>query len=207
MSMKEAISEYHRKQTSRIALVERDDGLFSPPEDDRCPLCLNAAWSCRTGAHLKTEEHIALKFGIEPKDLIAVLHNMKFTASDFGWKSVRYVENSYLRSANDYIWLPNQVNYAKCDQGCQESEIPGDECSCGFYFHWSPFQAHENGYGEVLIKCKIGGNVIEASEGCRAQAAVIVGIYHNNHEAREKELAELYNVPLIDMLEGEYFDD
>lgn len=175
------------------------DGLYTPPKDNVCPLCEDARWSCSSGAHLKQPEHYALKHGIPPKKFILATSPQAFGASNIGWKRLDYIEDSYLTSYGGFKWIPQEVTVAQCPE-CEE-ELPGLECTCGLYFFWSPFDALEYWGGGVIVKCELGGKIIEATKGCRAQAAVIRGVYHENNSERASKAAAMYDVPLVDFLE------
>jgi len=189
-----ALEEYYEKRSDWYPkLQELSNGLFAPPKDDRCHLCKDAQWSCTTGAHLKTVEHIAFKHQIAPKLLIKCADQITYRASDIGWKQVRYTPNSYLRSHwdSDFVWLPGEVLEATCHNGTCDN-VPNESCMCGFYFFWSPFAAREYYSDEyVTIRCNVGGKVIEATKGCRAQYATVTGILVNGNREIEKEMSEL----------------
>ena len=168
-----AIEEYHLRASGHVvSLTELDNGFFAPPADDTCPLCEGAQWSCSTGAHLKTIEHVALKNELEPKILIKAIHIISFNASEIAWKQLLYTPSSYLRSGWDngeLVWLPSETTEAYCHYGCENG--PEESCSCGIYGLWSPFAAHEYyaTKSHVTVQMQVGGVVIEGSKGCRAQ--------------------------------------
>lgn len=194
--IKQAALEYLQRDQRVYQLVERDDGFFEPPANDRCPLCSNARWSSSSGAHLKSVEHTALKYGLKPKDILAMVEQIHASrASDIGWKQLTYADNSYLRSSGNFVWLPGEVTTAECDD--PECDVPGNNCSCGLYFFWSPIDAINYMYGGVTVKCKLGGKIIEATKGCKANSAVIIGIVASEDAERDAWIAEQYNVPVI----------
>lgn len=196
--LQEALKDYYMHR-SRAEVELQPDGLYTPPADNTCPLCAQARWSCSTGAHLKQPEHYALKYDIDVKLFLRACEPLAFGPSNIAWKKVDYIESSYLTSSQDFKWLPKEVAWATCNVGCEE--IPGDNCGCGLYFFWSPWEALDYWGNGILIKCEIGGLVKEASKGCRAECAVIRGIYHENQSERALALAEMYQVPLVDLME------
>lgn len=195
-NLKQALQDYlSSKENPRVELA--DDGTFRPMAWDVCPLCADAHWSCNTGAHLKQPEHYALKYGIDVKTFLRASEPIAFGPSHIAWKKLQYIESSYLVSHHDFKWIPETVTYAKCDR-CDV--VPGPDCSCGLYFFWSPLEAKAYAY-DVLVKCEIGGNIEEATLGCRAECAVIRGVYCADPH-RAELVSEMYHVPVItDLLE------
>lgn len=204
-NLKEAVLEWYKKRSTYIELERLSNGFYAPPQDDVCELCYGAQWSCPTGAHLKTPEHIALKHGVRPKMLQNALQDLEFRPSEYAWKSLIYTPNSYLRSAwdRDFGWSPDEAVEAFCEE-CEE--VPGDGCTCGIYCFWNPVRAVEWMSGNVTCKIKIGGDIIEAVYGARAQFARIIAIYNDPDPEvapRAAEMAELYNVPLVELISKE----
>lgn len=196
----DALIDYLTTGTSPMVYLNRN-GLYYPPSTNTCPLCENAQWSCGTGAHLRQPEHYALKHGIDVKLFLRACSPLSFVPSNIGWKRVRYIENSYLVSNGGFKWLPNEVTYAECST-CDD--VPGTDCSCGLYFFWSPLEAIKYGDYEIVIKCEIGGDVIEATKGCRAECAVIRGVYYDLDDTTAQEIADIYQVPVITNLLEDY---
>lgn len=190
----DALKDYYSNRHNP-ELDLQPNGLWRPPLHNRCSLCKNSEWSSSSGAHLKQPEHYALKHGINPKVFLRARSVEAFGAGSIAWKAVSYIEDSYLTSAQGFKWIPQEVAYAECSG---DHEIPDPDCGCGLYFFWNPFSAMEYWSGNIIIKCEVGGKIIEASRGCRAECAVIRGVYHDNGSEKAERVAEMYQVPLID---------
>lgn len=125
-----------------------------------------------------------------------------------GWKtlSLSLDDNGdrILSSQNDdFLWKPFEVSHAKCgtNDACMK-----ESCSCGFYFFWEPTPATEyDAKRQVVVRCRLGGVVLEHGLGCRAEYAVITGILYHNNEKFVALMSELYGVPVVDK-EGEVFE-
>lgn len=167
------------------------DGLWVPRHTDRCPDCMTARWSSRSANHLKSIEHVAKLYHVKPRDLerAAVALQGVATGPDCAWKQLEWSpDQQRLYSPYDnYIWNPSVINYAECIAG--HEGVPLLECSCGFYFYWTPKRAMTHfgthitvsGIYVVTVRANVGGNMIEASLGCRAEAAVITGVLDMPH--------------------------
>ncbi len=98
-----------------------------------------------------------------------------------------------LRSAtNDYYWTPGRAAKAECNAGwsgqgpCVGDELPGENCSCGFYSAKSARHLLSMGYhheyrgsDEVSVIGKVAcwGKVIEGTQGWRSTYAYPVQLY------------------------------
>lgn len=129
----------------------------------------------------------------------------------------------YSVSHGDYYWTPRKASYATCPGGffdeesgrpmCKQStkdnpiEVPGEQCSCGFYSaktlpHLQQMSYHnydaERGSYAVLGQLANWGKVIEGTQGWRAQIAYPAVLYVPFEAARvlAKPLAESYGVPV-----------
>lgn len=201
--LKDAALEYLRKRNILLRLEPSGDGFYRAPEDDWCPACRQAAWSVNTGAHLKTLNHIAAKHEVDVRELrpvIAALREQRRKSSDYAFKKLEWNDRLELLQSptSDFDWVPEAVALAECARCAQ---VPGDGCGCGFWCFWELYDALEydrHDVNGVVVKLKIGGEIIEGTQGCRAEAAVIVGIWSGDHPDIAKQAAEKYFVPLFD---------
>lgn len=106
----------------------------------------------------------------------------------------------------DYYWVPRQHGVARCEK-CGD-DVPGEDCSCGFYCAKTREHLESLGYewgkiredGRVCIMGEVAnwGKVIEGTQGWRAQKAYPVRLYVP-FEARHlvRPLRESYGVPVL----------
>ncbi len=108
---------------------------------------------------------------------------------------------------------------AECQLG---HRIPGDECGCGIWaFHSLP--ALERELGGVLVPARIrggldtfeyaagvigaGGDIIDCTDGFRAQYAQVLAIFEDHLPPSKEEIAASYGCPTIRFDEYDSFCD
>lgn len=213
---RDAVKEfvYRRHQSPDLRL--RDDGFFEPRRDDTCSRCANARWSSSSGAHLKSYTHVALKHLVSPRWLerAVTLYDLYLVANlskDFGYRAMKVNRNTGELISPTYVygakWLVDEVNYALCSN-CKSDDVPVENCSCGFWGFWTLEEARNYCFfgrqsDHIVLKVQIGGNVIEGTEGFRAQAMTIQEVYCEDDEYRCNEelslsVAQLYDLPTFD---------
>jgi hypothetical protein len=104
-------------------------------------------------------------------------------------------------------WSVDEINYARCTT-CKGDDVPGEHCSCGFWGFWTLEEARNYCFfgrqsNAVVLKVNLGGNVVEGTEGFRAQALTILEVYYEDDDFKcDSELslsvAQLYNLPTFD---------
>lgn len=204
---REAVEEYRRKNRRHgsATLTELgSDGFYRPPAGDTCPLCEDIAWSCGTGAHLKTIQHVAAKYDLSIRELKSAI--AAYVPEERGttvYKALRVTADGHhvdSPTSSGYIWS-NDVHEAYCES-CDES--PGDTCLCGFYVWWhiQDAAAYCHRSRDIIVKMDIGGLIEECTDGARAQYAAIQAVLDYPQDNDEPEwparAAEILQVPLID---------
>lgn len=212
----DAVQEFVTRRSSSPDLRLRSDGFYEPRRDDTCSRCANARWSSSSGAHLKTYTHVALKHLVTPRWLeravtIYDLYLVANLSKDFGYRAMKVDRNTGELVSPTYVygakWSVDEINYARCSD-CKGDDVPGEHCSCGFWGFWTLAEARNYCFfgrqsDHIVLKVQIGGNVVEGTEGFRAQALTIQEVYYEEDDYKcESELsfsvAQLYNLPTFD---------
>jgi hypothetical protein len=105
-----------------------------------------------------------------------------------------------------YYWAPRVKARAVCRKGCDEADVPGEGCTCGFYSAKSLEHLMSMGYADyrhgvdtftVVGKIANWGKVIEGSQGWRAEYAYPMMFYVPFEYWRfAKPISEAYGVPV-----------
>lgn len=113
----------------------------------------------------------------------------------------------YSVTYGNYYWAPRKAMVATCSYRCDAEDVPGEQCSCGFYsaktlehlmsMGYHQYDAEANGYYHVVGQVANWGKVIEGSQGWRAQKAYPKKLYVP-FEAwpLAKPLSKAYGVPV-----------
>lgn len=229
-ALADAFAEYvdkhqHPGQRPRLFLGAR--GYWHPPLDDTCTLCDGARWTSNSGSHLHSVEHIALKHGVDIRDLKVLIVTCTLPpysavpipelepvpdvpSTDVAWKALSLVlddqgERVLASRGEDFLWRPHEVTQAYCAKmGLSEGACMGETCSCGLYFFWQVAEAIAYSTGRaVIVRAQIGGTIVECVDGCRAEYAVITGVLLYHNESFVRIASELYGVPVIDLNDKE----
>ena len=152
--------------------------------------------------HMRSIHHTAMLFHIPHnrfRDLVEQVRPSR-PHEPIGWKALTHERDHLVSLHNGMPWLPNETVFAKCDL-CEE--VPGEFHTCGLYFFWDIQSVVQYGNQYIYVQCEIGGKVIEHEYGCRAEAAVIRGILHNDcYSYVTQQMARLFDVPLLKRVEG-----
>jgi len=213
---RDAVQEFVARRSSSPDLYLRSDGFYEPYEDDTCPRCINARWSSSSGAHLKTYTHVALKHSVSPRWLerAVTIYDLYLVANlsrDYGYRAMKVDRNTGELKSPTFTygdpWSVDEINYARCSN-CSDDDVPGEFCSCGFWGFWTLDEARNYCFwgkqsDDVVLKVNIGGNVVEGTEGFRAQALTILEVYYEEDDYKcNSELsfsvAQLYDLPTFD---------
>jgi hypothetical protein len=200
-SLQKAAAEWIRKRGTRPRVEETYDGYWAAPHDDQCPKCQYAKWSCNTGAHLKSEQHVAAKYDVGILALRRAVEELRiargstttvYKALDVNSEGVLVSPNN-LKDDGSSDWLPHAVTFASCSNA---HDVPDGDCGCGLYAYWDIEDAETHG-GQIVARLRIGGKIIECEHGVRAEAATITGIYAFHNPDLAAEVAERYRTELF----------